>query len=453
MIVTHRVTKQAARYTDAGGREKCAECRFFAPQGWCGKVLGPVSAAGWCKYYSREAVQRWSHPGVAGAGLSGLPPGVSLDLNFMSAGALDPRITFTRASTATYTDSTGTIQTAATNAPRWDYDPVTHALRGLLIEEARTNLLLWSQDVSQVVWQKQGAVVVSNTVAAPNGTNTAQTISVAPNGAGPAFYQIVPGTTATRYEPSFWINPISTTGTLKVGNAVNGANGDWSVNMALLSVGWQRITRNHPAVTIAIEFTGVSNQIGMFIYTTGATINASWWGWQMEAGTFPTSYIGTTTVAVARAQDNCGIAPANTGWFVSPLGSWFAEAVLFGNASNNNGRIVAVIPGNSAPLYALPALTLGEFDGVGAINTVNVMTANAITKAASSWVVGRSTLCLNAGAIVSSAALTQGYAAVTTSGVSFMGSTTSAEVLSGYLRRVSYWPRALTDAEMQQVTT
>src|SRR5580765_5882879 len=72
----------------------------------------------------------------------------SLDLNFMVPGVLDPRITFTRASTATYTDMSGTIQSVAVNAPRWDYDPVTLALRGLLIEEARTNLLLQSGDMS-----------------------------------------------------------------------------------------------------------------------------------------------------------------------------------------------------------------------------------------------------------------------------------------------------------------
>ena len=68
------------------------------------------------------------------------PP--TLDLSFMTPGSLDARITFARASTATYFDVTGTLQTAATNAPRWDYDPVTHVLKGLLVEEARTNLLL-----------------------------------------------------------------------------------------------------------------------------------------------------------------------------------------------------------------------------------------------------------------------------------------------------------------------
>ncbi len=53
--------------------------------------------------------------------------------------------TFSRASTATYFDSAGTLQTAAANAPRFDYDPVTHAPKGLLLEDARTNVLPWSE--------------------------------------------------------------------------------------------------------------------------------------------------------------------------------------------------------------------------------------------------------------------------------------------------------------------
>jgi hypothetical protein len=48
-------------------------------------------------------------------------------------------ITFTRASTATYFDATGTLQSAAIDVPRLDYDPATLAARGLLIEEQRTN--------------------------------------------------------------------------------------------------------------------------------------------------------------------------------------------------------------------------------------------------------------------------------------------------------------------------
>jgi hypothetical protein len=49
------------------------------------------------------------------------------------------RITFARASTATYYNSSGLIASAASGAPRFDYDPVTLAPRGLLLEEQRTN--------------------------------------------------------------------------------------------------------------------------------------------------------------------------------------------------------------------------------------------------------------------------------------------------------------------------
>ena len=98
----------------------------------------PVSAYGQC-VTDRFAVDA-CRGGVRNT--VSLPPGATLDLSFMTPGVLDPRITFTRGSTATYFDATGTMQTAAINAPRWDYDPVTHQLRGLLLEDARTNLLL-----------------------------------------------------------------------------------------------------------------------------------------------------------------------------------------------------------------------------------------------------------------------------------------------------------------------
>ena len=79
----------------------------------------------------------------AGCGLrGGAPPGATLDLSFMTPGTLRSEHYVHPRQHGTYFDTSGTMQTATANTPRWDYDPITHALHGLLIEEARTNLLL-----------------------------------------------------------------------------------------------------------------------------------------------------------------------------------------------------------------------------------------------------------------------------------------------------------------------
>ena len=61
---------------------------------------------------------------------------------------------YSRATTATYFDAAGVMQTAAINVPRIDHDPVTGESLGLLIEEARTNLLTYSEQFDNAIWLK-----------------------------------------------------------------------------------------------------------------------------------------------------------------------------------------------------------------------------------------------------------------------------------------------------------
>ena len=78
----------------------------------------------------------------------------SLDLRFAENKSLTDAktgaslVTFTRASTGTFVGSDGLIKTATTNEARFDHNPTTGESLGLLVEEARTNLLLNSATLS-----------------------------------------------------------------------------------------------------------------------------------------------------------------------------------------------------------------------------------------------------------------------------------------------------------------
>lgn len=80
-----------------------------------------------------------------------------------------PTLGISRASDATYWDSAGVLQTVGSNVARFDHDPVTLASLGLLSEPAATNLVRYSQDLSQALWAKTNCTVASVAGVGPDG--------------------------------------------------------------------------------------------------------------------------------------------------------------------------------------------------------------------------------------------------------------------------------------------
>jgi hypothetical protein len=183
---------------------------------------------------------------------------------------------------------------------------------------------------------------------------------------------------------------------------------------------------------------------------TGSVLNA-----QIEQGAFgPTSYIPTTGAAATRLQDLAFI-PVSTAWFNATVGSWVIEFINISTTNNYARALWTNVAGSPSPVVISPApLLFGQYDGAAIVSAANNVTTGPVQKGITTWATGTAKTCLNGGSVVTSNALTTGYAALASANMYFMQqSVAPTEAMNGYIRRLTYWPRVLSDAEMQQVTT
>jgi hypothetical protein len=392
--------------------------------------------------------------------LGAVAPGAGLapySLDFMS-GSLPAGLTFTRASPGTYTDVAGVLRTAPANTPRFDYDPVTHAPRGLLIEEARTNVCLQSA-CGAAPWTPASIgtdpVLTANATIAPDGTMTGSRLAMPAVSGGNAslVYQGVP-TSVAPYVFSIWMKGSVGGEPMYFSIALGGGGVFYSSPRLALTTQWRRFVvtvPNLPAGGYAVQF-GTDLRDPTQAATPAQNVYV--WGAQLEQATFPTSNIVTTTAAVTRAGEQCVNPFSNRAWFTPPGGSWFAEFVPFAVLAGTNPRVIwSSALGSPTPLFFDPGFHLGQYDATSAFLTANAGAANVVQKAVTTWAPGVGRNCLNGGAVVTSAGLTAGYAVLaSTVDLYFLQSYNASESMNGYIRRFNYWPRVLTDAEMQAVT-
>lgn len=241
----------------------------------------------------------------------------SLNLDFANSQSVDPRITFTRASTATRVRQDGLIEVVASGSPRIDFDPVTQVCKGLLIEEQRTNLITYSENVDKAGWGRQGSIVTATNILAPDGTYTAEYID---NNAGTTslVYEVVAVTASSTndYYASIFVkrgtNNTFTMNCYYDGNTEDnvsfnfdnlGAAGAPYVGEYIFQSfgnGWYRcgyrVTRDSTGSKTGLNFR--LWQSGRGVATGGLNI----WGAQLEVGAFPTSYIPSSDTFTSRAS-------------------------------------------------------------------------------------------------------------------------------------------------------
>jgi hypothetical protein len=229
---------------------------------------------------------------------------------------------FSRASTATYYDADGVLQTAAIDEPRLSYDPSDLTLAPIwLFEDAATNSILYSEDFSNVAWSKNN-VTLGVSITAPDGNATMDEViettassvhDLRSSNISVVSGQVVPLRIFAK-KGSAYILQITLTGIsshayanfdLDAGEIVSSGNSPVSFDITALPndiylceieitanvsgnvTGSFNFTNNNPTASRLPSYAGNTSQ------------NMYLWGAHNNDG----SYIPTTTIAVTRAAD------------------------------------------------------------------------------------------------------------------------------------------------------
>lgn len=386
-----------------------------------------------------------------------------LALDFTTAN-LDSRITFTRttgaSNPATYVANTGYITLATNNQPRFDFNPVTLVCRGLLIEESRTNACRYSQDIGGANWTLTNASI-GTSVISPDGTTNMQKL-VEDSSASTTHSASSPSisvTSGTTYTYSFFAKAGERT-KVRMAEANGLVNGVFDLSNGTVTQGTAGVVSiqdygNNVYRCIGVFTSSVTSGGSKIIsqlyttsqtYTGDGTSGAYVWGFQAETGAFATSYIPTEASALTRNADVATMTGTNfSDWFNASEGSFFAWA----NVSANAQTAIAITDGTTNNAIVLKnsisngAYVFQMISG-GAVQVQMNTAGNANSKLAYAYKLNN---C--AGSVDAGAPTTDNTATIPTVDRIFFGSGYGSVGLNGIIKRVSYWPQRLTNAELQ----
>jgi hypothetical protein len=407
----------------------------------------------------------------------------SLDLRFADNKSLVDAvtgaslITFTRASSGTYVDSAGVLQTAAIDVPRFDHNPTTGESLGLLVEEQRTNLALYSQAITLVNWGFQQALSTTlNAATSPDGSPNATLMFENTQTANRFIGQAIGVTNAAHTVSIFAkakerkrimfressVSGTSATFDLQSGT-VAGSEGSPITSIQPFRDGWYRCvmtytpssasTRTHSVYLMPDSGTSFATST----YTGDGTSGVFLFGFAVEAGATPTSYIPTTTAAATRSADVASITGAAfSGWYNSSASTIYSEAAsssgaaytgnIYGFGTSFNDSITHYRQVDFQPVARVRTAGVDEY---GAIGNGAIWTGTSPNKFALA-------LATTSGRQASNGALSSGSddSAIvfpTVSSVS-IGSAFTSGYFNGHIRRLVFWPHRLPNSTLQTLT-
>lgn len=357
--------------------------------------------------------------------------------------------------------------------PRFDYDPVTRAPRGLLIEEQRTNLLVRSEEFDNASWTKGNGTVTANATTSPDGTVDADSfVSAAATDA--TFVQQAFTSTAQAYAASvyvkangvqfvqlLWASGQSTNHVnFDLTNGTIGTNTATSASITAVGNGWYRLTIVSTLAAASGAFNvycvSASNSARGATFAGNGTSGIFLWGAQLEAGAFATSYIPTVASQVTRTADQAAInAPNFASWYNSVEGTLLVEGTISPNVDSAVGNYYAAISdgttsntihiaevnGSTSQVITGGVTQFSETVGSEPTGTVKVALAYATnnTVSASNGTLGSTDTSVS-------------IPTVNRLNIGSRGDLVSTGYANGHIRSIRYYPARLSNAQLQALT-
>jgi len=376
---------------------------------------------------------------------------------------------YTPTTTQPVTNYIPVLMTAASGVPRFEHNPITGESLGLEIEEQRTNLLTYSEQFDNAAWTKSNATVTANATTAPDGTLTADKL-VENTATGAHYAYQTPTLAATSYTLSAYLkagernwsllNCFAGTQFYAYFNLATGTIGLTSAGVvaSLNSVGngWYRC---------AIQFTPSAGASDLGIrsassdggsnYTGNGFSGIYIWGAQLEAGAFATSYIPTTTAQVTRAADSAVMTGVNfSSWYRQDEGTVYVDVANFKSSTTVNAALLTLadnpLSSSWVSIYGTTTNILvgRRASGTSGSNLVFAISALSNRVVYSYLSGGTDAASLNGTTPATSASL----ASYTNTQMLIGGFGSNPNSLNGTIKKITYYPQRLGNAELVEIT-
>lgn len=386
----------------------------------------------------------------------------SMALDFTTA-SLDSRVTFTRSgNTATVTDSNGYVVGINANLPRFNYDPIALTCKGLLIEEARSNLYTYSEQFDNAVWLLSNASISANATTSPSNTTTAEKLIESATTTTHFLYRQYTTVATTVYTFSAYCKASErtfvqlTSGTnlgayfnLSTG-AVGTVSGGYTALISPAGNGWYRCSISWTAVLNDYTNIFLASANGTRNYAGNGTSGVFIWGAQLEVGAFPTSYIPTTTLAVTRNADVAAMTSTNfSSWYTATIGAavvWAIPQTATGvrpllQFDDTTALKIITLRGNVADpeLYIVDTTAQAQIDA-------GTIVANTAYKLSGGWNTNNCAAAKDGGTVGTDVVAT--IPALTQLRIGSDGT----NYASAIIQKVLYYPQRIINAEVQAIS-